>query len=82
MKNLSSKLLAVNEITNEVFGGELENTYVITIWEREIQFSSHYNRRVASKAMTMDGAKVKLDDSGFTTISFKYFELNIEIILS
>lgn len=82
MQNLSNKLLAITEISNEIFGGELENTYVISIWDKSIQFSSHHKKSIAAKAVSMDGAVIAIDRNGFTTISFKYFDLTIEIILA
>lgn len=82
MNNLSSKLLAVNEISNEVFGGEMSNTYAISVWDKELTFSSHYKKEIAAKAIAMDGATVKVDSNGFSTITFKYFDLSIVIVLS
>lgn len=82
MNNLSSKLLAVNEISNEVFGGEMSNTYNISIWDKELTFQGHYKMEVAAKAIAMDGAEVVVDKSGFSTITFKYFDLIIKIVLS
>jgi hypothetical protein len=82
MNNLSSKLLAINEISSEVFGGEMSNTYVISIWDKEITFSSHYKKEIAAKAIAMDGAKNEIDKNGFSTITFKYFDLDIKIILA
>lgn len=82
MNNLSSKLLAINEISSEIFGGAMENTYVISIWDKSIIMSSHYKKEIASKAMAMDGAESKIDANGFTTISFKHFDMTIEIVLS
>ena len=82
MQNLSSKLLAIKEIAEQVFGNDLEETYVISVWEQEITFSSHYQRDVAGRAMGMDGAKVEIDTAGFTTIRFRHFEVEIKIILS
>jgi hypothetical protein len=82
MNNLSSKLLAVNEISNEIFGGEMGNTYAISIWDKEITFSSSYYKSIAAKAIAMDGATVKVDSNGFSTITFKHFDLSIVIVLS
>jgi hypothetical protein len=82
MDNLSGKLLAINEISNEIFGGEMGNTYVISVWDKEITFSSHYKKEIAAKAIAMDGAKVEVDSSGFSTITFKHFDLSIVIVLS
>ncbi len=82
MQNLSSKLLAIKEIAEQIFGNDLQETYVISVWEHEINFSSHYERNVAGRAMSMDGAKVEIDTAGFTTIRFRHFEVEIKIILS
>jgi hypothetical protein len=82
MNNLSSKLLAVNEISNEVFGGEMENTYAISIWDRELTFSSRYKKEIAAKAIAMDGAKVEVDSNGISTITFTHFDISIAIVLS
>ena len=82
MNNLTNKLLAIKEISEQIFGGELETTYVISVWQDRITFSSHYNREVARLSMSMDGVTSVIDSMGFTTITFKYFDLKIEITLS
>ena len=82
MNNLTNKLLAIKEISEQIFGGELETTYVISVWQERITFSSHYNREVAGRSMSMDGVTSVIDSNGFTTITFKYFDLMIEITLS
>jgi hypothetical protein len=82
MNNLSGKLLAINEISNEIFGGEMADTYVISVWDKEITFSSQYKKEIAAKAIAMDGANVKVDSNGFSTITFKHFDLSIVIVLS
>jgi hypothetical protein len=82
MNNLSGKLLAINEISSEIFGGEMESTYVISIWNKEISFSCHYKREIAAKAIAMDGAKCEVDSNGFSTITFKHFDLDIKVTLS
>ncbi len=82
MQNLSSKLLAVTEIANEIFGTDLENAYVISLWEHRLTFSSTYKMSIAGRAMKMDGATSEINTSGFTTITFNHFDLTIEIVLS
>lgn len=82
MNNLSGKLLAINEISSEVFGNEMSDTYVISIWDKEITFSSHYKKEIAAKAIAMDGAECDVDKNGFSSITFKYFDLIIKIVLS
>jgi hypothetical protein len=82
MNNLSGKLLAINEISNEIFGGEMADTYVISVWDKEITFSCHYKKEIAAKAIAMDGAKCEVNSSGFSTITFRHFDLDIKITLS
>ncbi len=82
MNNLSNKLQAVTDISNEIFGTDLENTYVISVWEHRITFSSTYKTSIAARAMKMDGVTSEINTAGFTTITFKHFDLTIEIVLS
>ena len=74
--------MTINEIAEQVFQKDLQETYVISIWDSEITFSSHYQRETASRAMSMDGAAAEIDGSGFTTIRFRYFDIEVKIVLS
>jgi hypothetical protein len=82
MNNLSNKLQAIKDVTDEIFDKDLQETYVISIWDSRITFSSEYKLGIAARAMKMDGVTSEINTAGFTTITFKHFDLTIEIVLS